>query len=146
MLRPRIFKTGNLERCQNRDSSRPGNLKVVKTETGRDCQKVVETETLSRVSLITEPPIITNQGLLQNVDKNSEEENHSVLPKQHGGQPSLTPPIPDSTGSPDSSNISGTSSKEVNLDTSMDADLAKPAISSASIVTKFGENMEFERT
>ena len=38
------------------------------------------------------------------------------------------------------------SSEEVNLDIPMDADLAKPAISSASSVTKFGENMELERT
>ena len=53
MLRLKLFETGNLERYRDRDSSRPGNLKVVETETGRDQGKVVETETLSRVSLIT---------------------------------------------------------------------------------------------
>ena len=55
MSRLRLFETGNLERCWDRNSSRPGNLKVVKTETVRDWGKVVETETLLRVSLITEP-------------------------------------------------------------------------------------------
>ena len=56
MLRPRLFETENFERYWDRYSSRPRNLKGVEseTETGRDWAKVVETETLSRVSLITD--------------------------------------------------------------------------------------------
>ena len=49
MSRPRLFETGNFERCQDRDSLRPRNLKGVETET----IQVIETDTLSRVSLIT---------------------------------------------------------------------------------------------
>ena len=38
LVRPRLFETGNFERCRDRDPSRPINLKGVETETIRDSQ------------------------------------------------------------------------------------------------------------
>ena len=50
---PRLFETIQMNGCRDRDSSRPQKLVVVETETCRDWSKVVETETFSRVSLIS---------------------------------------------------------------------------------------------
>ena len=53
MSRPRLIETGKFHRCRDRDLSRLRNITVVETETDRDWAKDVETETLSRVSLIS---------------------------------------------------------------------------------------------
>ena len=53
MLRPRLIETIKFCGCRDRDSSRLGISVVVETETSRDWTKVVETETSSRVSLIS---------------------------------------------------------------------------------------------
>ena len=53
LLRPRLIETGKFCGCRDRDSSRLGISVVVETETSRDWTKVVETETSSRVSLIS---------------------------------------------------------------------------------------------
>ena len=50
MSRPRLIETGKFRGCRDQDSSRLENLVVVETETDRDLTKVVETETLTRVS------------------------------------------------------------------------------------------------
>jgi hypothetical protein len=60
MSRPRLFETMNFERCRDRDSLRPRNLEFVETVTSR--VKVVETETLSRVSLITVTNLVPEAG------------------------------------------------------------------------------------
>ena len=52
--RPRLIETGKFCGCRDRDSSRLGISVVVETETSRDWTKVVETETSSRVSLISD--------------------------------------------------------------------------------------------
>ena len=67
MSRPRLIETDKFLRCrdqlieteiflgcQDRDSSRPGNLMDVETETTRDWAKDVDTETPSRLSLISD--------------------------------------------------------------------------------------------
>ena len=59
-------------------------------------------------------------------------------------EPSLT--LTHLAGCSDINVMNDASSEEVNLDIPMDADLAKPAISSASSVTELGENMKLERT
>jgi len=53
MSRPRLIETWKFGRCRDRDSSRLGNLLVVETETSRDWAKDVDTETPSRLSLIS---------------------------------------------------------------------------------------------
>jgi len=53
MLRPRLIKTWKFGGCPDRDSSRLGNLLDVETETSRDWAKDVDTETPSRLSLIS---------------------------------------------------------------------------------------------
>ena len=58
MLRPRLIETGKFGGCRDRDSLRPGKSMGVETETNRDWAKDVETETLSRVSLISGPCMI----------------------------------------------------------------------------------------
>ena len=54
MSRPRLIETEKFQRCRDRDSSRPGNLMDVETETSRDWAKDVDTETPSRLLLISE--------------------------------------------------------------------------------------------
>ena len=54
LSRPRLFETGFFQGCRYRDQSRLENLMVVETETDRDWAKVVETETLTRLSLFSE--------------------------------------------------------------------------------------------
>ena len=54
MSRPRLIETRKFCGCRDRDSSRLRNSLVVETETSRDWTKVVETETSSRVSLISD--------------------------------------------------------------------------------------------
>ena len=62
MLRPRLIKTGiprlikteKVLGCRDRDSSRLGSLMDVETETSRDWAKDVDTETPSRLSLISD--------------------------------------------------------------------------------------------
>ena len=53
MSRPRLIETEKFQRCRDRDSSRPGNLLDVDTETSRDWAKDVDTETPSRLLLIS---------------------------------------------------------------------------------------------
>ena len=54
LSRPRLFETGFFQGCRYRDQSRLENLMVVETETDRDWAKVVETETLTRLSLFSD--------------------------------------------------------------------------------------------
>ena len=54
LSRPRPVETWRFSSCWDRDSLRLENLGVVETETDRDWTKVVETETLTRVSLFSE--------------------------------------------------------------------------------------------
>ena len=53
MSRPRLIETWKFGGCRDRDSSRLGNLLDVETETSRDWAKDVDTETPSRLSLIS---------------------------------------------------------------------------------------------
>ena len=53
MSRPRLIETEKFLGCRDRDSLRPGNLMDVETETSRDWAKDVDTETPSRLSLIS---------------------------------------------------------------------------------------------
>ena len=53
MSRPRLIETEKFLGCRDRDSSRLGNLMDVETETSRDWAKDVDTETPSRLSLIS---------------------------------------------------------------------------------------------
>ena len=53
MSRPRLIETQKFWGCRDRDSPRLRNFGDVETETTRDWPKDVETETLSRVSLIS---------------------------------------------------------------------------------------------
>ena len=54
MSRPRLIETGKFLGCRDWNSSRLGNLKEVETEASRDWAKDVDTETPSRLSLISE--------------------------------------------------------------------------------------------
>ena len=53
LSRLRLIKTGKFCGFGDQDSARLGITVVVETKTSRDYTKVVETETTSRVSLIT---------------------------------------------------------------------------------------------
>ena len=69
MSRSRLIETRKFHRCRDRDLSRLRNITVVETETDRDWAKDVETETLSRVSLIsdTQQHLISCNTILQNL-------------------------------------------------------------------------------
>ena len=54
MSRPRLIKTEKFLVCRDRDQSRLGNIRDVETETSRDWAKDVDTETTSRLSLISD--------------------------------------------------------------------------------------------
>ena len=54
MSRPRLIETEKFLGFRDRDSSRLGNLMDVETETSRDWAKDVDTETPSRLSLISD--------------------------------------------------------------------------------------------
>ena len=64
MSRPRLIETWKLARCRDRDSSRLGNLLDVETETSRDWTKDVDTETPSRLSLISVPLFMLGSRVL----------------------------------------------------------------------------------
>ena len=54
MSRPRLIETWKFAKCRDRDQSRLGNLLDVETETSRDWAKDVDTETPSRLMLISD--------------------------------------------------------------------------------------------